>query len=170
MATHEYVIKIQNETSGKKSPIAGSNNSGSSKSEKAQATVGQERAQSALKAIVAYNKFIAPFVDSAVERELGTIELRTGASELQQRVNFGRSIAKQVGGLATSVIAGYAVGNLPGAIIGGLISVATTAMNYSNRQNVLNLNRNLEDITISGRNIRAGGSISTFKSSRETVQ
>ena len=159
------IIRIENGAKTKKSPIANS----SDKSEH-KYTTGQLRAQSASKALVAYDKFVAPFIETAIHQQVSTIELRTGASELQQRIEFGLGVAKQAGGLVTSVLAGFAVGNLPGAIIGGLISGITTVINYANKVRTLRLEENLESITLRGLNTRAGGYSPTSIGSRDRAQ
>ena len=64
-----YVIVLKNEAREKKQPVANT----------PQYSSGQMGAQVAVKALVAYNKFGAPFVDQIVQRNVGTIALRTGA-------------------------------------------------------------------------------------------
>jgi len=160
-----YIIILKNETGATDSPVAG--NSGNSESKY---TVGQKRAQSVVKALVAYDKYAAPFIESAIRYQVSTIELRTGATELQQRTEFVLGVAKQAGNLATSILTGYAIGNLPGAIIGGLISVGTTAINYANRQRTIQTQASLEGITLRGMNVRAGGYAPSYGASRSGTQ
>jgi hypothetical protein len=164
-AQSPYVIIIKNQARTQKSPVANS----SEKSEP-KYTEGQLKAQGLIKALVAYDKYAAPFVENIVQRNVGTIELRTGAEELQQKVEFGLSIAKTAGGIITSALTGYAIGNLPGALIGTLISGVTTVMNYANRANTLRLEQNLEDIALRGMNVRAGGYMPTSIGSRSRTQ
>lgn len=160
-----YVIRIENGAVEAVSPLAYDTRKSEPKK-----TVGQQRADKIVKALVAYDKYAAPFVESVVQHQVGTINLRTGAEELQQRVEFGLGIAKQVGGLATSVLTGYAIGNLPGAIIGGLISGITTVINYANKADTLRMEQNLESISLRGMNVRAGGYAPSYGASRTARQ
>lgn len=166
MATNNsYRIIIQNGTQSKRSPVAKSESSAESQYSK-----GQLRAQTALKAMVAFDKYVGPFVEQAISYSVGTIELRTGAQELQQRVEFGLNIAKQAGGILTSALAGYAMGNLPGALIGAIISVGTTALNYANRERTIKVQGSLESITQRGLTARSGGYAPTSIQSRSRTQ
>lgn len=160
-----YVIILKNEARTQKSPVANS----SEKSEQ-KYTSGQLKAQGAIKALVAYDKYAAPFVEGIVQHGVGTIELRTGAAELQQKIEFGLNMAKTAGGLVTSALTGYAIGNLPGALIGVLISGVTTAINYANRRDTIRLEQNLENITLRGMNVRAGGYMPISIASRSRTQ
>ena len=170
MANSTYVIRIENGTSGGgDSPIAGNTSSSSSSSSggnKKTYTQGQKNAQTALKALVAYDKFVKPFVDQAIQHQVSTIELRTGSAELQQKVEFGLGIAQSVGGILQGALAGYAVGNLPGALIGTLVSVGTTVMNYANQADKIRMQQSLENITLRGMNVRAGGYAPAYGASR----
>ena len=163
----EFVIWIKNGTQGRASPVAGGIGSDDNKPKY---TNGQLRAQGALKAMVAYDKFAAPFVESAINYRVSSISLRTGSSELQERVEFGMSAAKSAIGLVSSVVSGYAVGNLPGAIIGGLISVGTTAMNYAQKVKTIRLQGLLENASLRGINARSGGYAPTSAGSRGAKQ
>lgn len=164
-----YTVVLRNETQSKESPIAKSDSPGRTQSVQSYSS-GQMRAQTALKALVAYDKFVAPFVEQAIQQQVSTIELRTGSKELQQRVEFGLGIAKQAGGIATSFLTGYAIGNLPGAIVGTLISGLTTALNYANKAQTLKLEQNLENVTLRGLNVRAGGYAPSYAGSRGRTQ
>lgn len=160
-----WVIRIENKAQSRRSPIANDTQGSDSKY-----TSGQLRAQGALKALVAIDKFAAPFVEQAIQYQVGTINLRTGAAELQQRVEFGLSLAKSAAGIGTGLLAGYAVGNVPGAIIGTLISGVTTVMNYANRAKTIRTEADLESITLRGLNNRAGGYPPTSIGSRSATQ
>lgn len=166
MSTNTYRIVLENSTQSKNSPVA---NLSSSLSEP-KYTTGQLRTQTALKAIVAYDKYVAPFVEQAIQYQVSTIELRTGARELQQRVEFGLSITKSAVGIVSSVATGYAMGNLPGAVIAGIISIGTTAMNYANRERTIRTQGSLESITQQGYALRAGGYAPTSIQSRSRTQ
>ncbi len=166
MATNsKYSIVIENNTQSKESPVAKSESSTAPQYSK-----GQLRTQSALKAMVAIDKYVAPFVEQAISYEVGTIELRTGAAELQQRIEFGLSVAKSAVGFVSSIAIGAATGNLPGAIIAGVMSIGTTAMNYANNARRIRVQSSLESITQRGYASRAGGYAPTSIQSRSKTQ
>ena len=51
---------------------------------------------------------------------------------------------------------GYAVGNVPGAVIGAMTSIAGTVVEYIQKQDKINLEKSLENITLQQNRIRAG--------------
>ena len=122
------------------------------------------------KGIVTFNSYVMPFVDQLVTQRISTISLRTGAEELQEKTSFVYSAIKTGVGLIESVLIGGLVGNLPGAIIGGLMSISTTAISYANKAQTLNLQRRVESMSLRNMEIRAGGSLATFSGSRGRSQ
>ncbi|MCH5165649.1 MAG: hypothetical protein J1G01_04540 [Clostridiales bacterium] len=164
MATYEIFIKNE-AASEKSSPIAG----GGSESKSASQSSGGVNIGIA-KGLVAYNHYIKPFVSQMVNHHVSTVALRTGAEEHEERLSFAVSAVQKVGGLVSSVAMGAIIGNLPGAIIGGVLSIATTAMEYSNKQRQLDMQRTVENIGLRYMNARAGGSVASFSGSRMKAQ
>lgn len=166
MAEHNYSLTIKNETAdeNENNPIAG--NAAGSK----QASGGDNAAAAAstIKAakIMAVLGTAMHFADKIVSHRIQTVELRTGASEQQERLSFAYSVAKQAGGIIMSTIAGFAVGNAPGALIGFLTSATTTAMSYAQKASELRMQRDLEAVGLKYMNIRAGGSVASYSGSR----
>lgn len=165
MANSTYTIKITNNTKAvKNGPVANSTSESAQNPE-----TGQTNAHDALTAIVAIDKFAMPFVEQSINYQVSTISLRTGASELQQRVQFGLNVAKQAIGIGATLITGFATGN-PLLIVGGLISATTTAINYANQAQTIKTESDLENITRRGLNVRAGGYAPAYGASRTASQ
>lgn len=171
----KYEIILRNETnSGQKSPIAGNgttpsetnNNSGGNNS------ISTTR-RGAASALVAVNTYIKPFVDQMATQYVSTVALKTGAQEQEERMSYTMNVAQKVysfgSSLATGALMGSAggpIGAIAGAIIGGVMSLATMAVDYSNKQEKLDLQHSVESIGLRYLNNRAGGSVASFSGSR----
>lgn len=166
MANGNYTLTIENKTAdeNESNPIAG-NTAGSK-----QASGGDNAAAAAstIKAakIMAVVGTAMHFADKIVSHRIQTVELRTGASEQQERLSFAYSVAKQAGGIIMSTAAGFALGNAPGAIIGLLTSSASMVLSYAQKASELRLQRDLENAGLKFMNIRAGGSVASYSGSR----
>lgn len=167
MANGTYEIVIKNSTGGStsNSPIA----NGSSHQEQKPTSDSKTNSSDSLTALLAADRFVMPFVEQAINYEVSTISLRTGSSELQQRVQFGLNVAKQAIGIGTTLITGFATGN-PLLIVAGLISATTTAINYANQARTIKTESDLEHITRRGLNVRAGGYAPAYGASRTASQ
>lgn len=161
MANATYVIRLENATKQNNSPIA----NGSSNDDNADPKRGKKDANGVLKALVAVDRYAEPFINAAIQQHVSTIELRTGASEHQQRVEQTLGLAKQAVGISTTLITGFATMN-PLLIVGGLVSAATAVINYNNKAKKLQMAQNLENISLRGMNVRAGGYAPSYSASR----
>lgn len=170
MAKNDYVITIKNATQKKsKSPIAGSNNSsGKDTSSKQDSKITREQAAG----YFAYKRFISPFVKQALSYEISTVSLKTGRAEYQQRLQFAYDVAGKVAGLGENIALGFLLsgGNPLGAVVGAAVSLVHTAVTYAQNSNTINLNKNLENVSIGLMDIRAGGSVASYSSSRRERQ
>lgn len=162
----DYNIYIRKETADTRSPIAGDGTAPSGTS----GSGGSGRGSTLVKPLIAYNHYIKPFANQIVNQRVSTVELRTGAQEYEQRLSYQIQVAEKVGGFVSSVLIGGALGNLPGAIIGGAMSVATTALDIMGKYNRLELERNVEDVGLHYVNMRAGGSLASYIQSRKHNQ
>ena len=147
-----YKIVITSQSGGSsapKNPIAGDDN----ESKETQPT---EKNNKDIGGYVAFKKYVAPFLRQGVQYHISTVELRTGNSERQARAQSMYSISSQIFGIGESIWLGYKVGNVPGAIAGAILSVAQTTIGYAQQQNTINLQRGLENQTISMLNVRSG--------------
>lgn len=165
MANNSYTIVLKNETGGSassKKAVAGSKGSDTP----SETTAGKEL----VKGLVAYNKYVKPFVKQAVQHSIDTVELRTGSAELQQRISFGYQMASTAVGIVENIAVGAAIGNLPGAIVGAALGIVTWGLGIANKVDTINLQRINEDASLRLMNVRAGGAISTYSKSRENRQ
>ena len=154
MATYEFIFK--NETSdGEEAslPVAGTPTNSDNVQQK-QASISKGR-QVVGAGLVAWNK-AKPWIARVVSHELNQVELRTGRSEWAQKLQFNYSLVNKGLGLIESVGMGYAVGNIPGAVIGAMTSIAGTVVEYIQKQDNINLEKSLENITLQQNRIRAG--------------
>ena len=169
-----YEIIIRNDTANggnAKSPIAGSGAQATDTTAQQGGTPAISAGRvAAAKGIFFANSYIMPFVDKMVSQKISTVALRTGAQELEDRLSGAYQVGKQAFGFVESVAVGALVGNLPGAIIGGAMSLALTAVEYSNRQQKIDLQHSVEDIGLNVASTRMGNLASSFNGSRSKNQ
>lgn len=154
MATYEIILRnktVDTEPTG--GAVAGSpnNSSGQSKSGK-NLTEGQKALG---KSLVALQK-VKSWINPVINHEINMVELRTGRREYARKIQFAHEIAQQGLGIVESIAMGYAVGNVWGAVIGAVGSIGHTAMNYIQRQDEINTQETLENISLQQNRIRAG--------------
>ena len=150
---YEFILKNETaDSESEPSAVAGSEAGKEPKKEKKQLSNAQIGIG---KGLVAYN-MAKPWINQVVSHNISLVELRTGSREAQQRRQFHYEIASKVMGFGESVLAGFAIGNVPGAIIAGLTSLGHTAITYAQREETINVQRNVEAQTIQRNYIRAG--------------
>lgn len=142
--TYRIIIEAGNIKDKKNEPIANQedNNSDSVK-------------KSLVGAIAVYKK-AKTFVDAQISHRISTISLRTGQVEAQQRTEFAYGVAQKSLGFVESVAFGAITGNIPGAIIGGVMSLMSMLQSYINKAEKLTLEKQEESIRLSLRNRRTG--------------
>lgn len=99
---------------------------------------------------------VKSFAVQQISHNISLVELRTGSKENQERENFYFSLVQQGLTIAETTIAGAAVGNLPGAVAGLVLSTAHTLLSYSNRQTTLLEASAVERQELQNNYIRAG--------------
>lgn len=163
----EYTIWIKNGTKKREKAIAGTTGD-NQKDNSAQTGENSQLNSKAVAGYIAYKHYVSPFVKQAISYRISTVSLRTGRTEHQQRLQFAYDVGSKVVGLAENVVMGLALsgGNPLGAVAGAAVSVVQTAVQYAQAQNTISLERNAENISIGLMNIRAGGSVAAFNSSR----
>ena len=154
MADRTYRIEISvDNLQESKSPIAGDNKQ--SDTEKGKGALTKKQAKDFGTAMVAYGK-VKSFATQIINHEVSIVELRTGSRELQERANFTNQMVQTGVGILEGAVSGALVGGLPGFIAGTLLSVTHTVIGYTQKQDTLNAQRNLETASIAMNNIRAG--------------
>lgn len=146
-----YTFIIKNQTDSGKTAVASSTPKTESKPQNTE--IGNKDILAA--GLVAYHK-VMPWVNQIVGNENSMVELRTGATEEMQKVQFGWQIASGGLGIAASIATGFAVGNVPGAIIGAVVSIGHKAIDIAQNYTRLNTQKTLENRTLTANYIRAG--------------
>lgn len=162
-----YTITIKNETqTTKKAPIAENNQT--AQAESTSGSGGKKGlSRQDLAGYFAFKRIVAPFVRMGIEYGISTVNVRTGRAEAQQRIQFAYSVGRQALGMAENIAIGALVGGLPGAIVGAVMSTATTLAGYGINQSKINMQSNLENVSLGLMNIRAGGDVAAISGNRE---
>ena len=165
----EYTIWIRNGSKKKEKAIAGTTGDNQKDTSAGSGDGGDGKLTSKdVAGYIAYKHYISPFVKQAINYQISTVSLRTGRTEHQQRLQFAYDIGSKVVSLAENVAMGLLIsgGNPLGAVAGAAVSVVQTAVQYAQAQNTIDLERNAENISIGLMNVRAGGSVASYNSSR----
>lgn len=151
---NEYTIILKSDGGrNSESPIAGDK----SDSGRSGGLLSKEGAKTFMKGMVAYGT-AKSFVVPAINHEVSLVQLRTGSNELQERANFISDVVQKGVSATESIGVGILAGGLPGAGIGLVVSIAHTLIGYSQKQERLNLERNLENESLRRNIVRAGAS------------
>jgi hypothetical protein len=152
MDNNVYKFIITDETQeAQNSPVASQSPSGGATSTAKSKNVSKGQ----LGGLVAYQK-IKPFVVQGINNEVAKVQLRTGSNRLQEKADFINQVAQGVFNFGESIVAGAMVGGVPGAIIGGVLSLSHTLITYANNQSVIDLQRSIEHEGLYLNYIRAG--------------
>lgn len=143
-----YVIKITNETGGRKvaekAGGAGGIQNKTNNENKGGETSEKATAQKALSAVFAY-KNIKSVVTTVADYRVSTVQLRTGSSLAQQKASYWYNTAQKGLSFVESVAKGAAVGGAPGAIIGAALSLVTSGVELAKRAETLRIQNELEE-------------------------
>ena len=143
-------IVIDLSSGGKKKAVAQNNAPTSDSSQSAGTNI-----EKAMKNLVSYGA-IKHTADKIVSYQIGTVELRTGAREYEQKLQFGYQVGGKLLNTAVMIGGAAATGNLPLAVIGVATSAMSTGLDIWQKQNTININENREDIAIAMQMNRAG--------------
>ena len=157
MATYEIILKNETDNASE-NPVAGQETE----------TTNPEQVTAA-KGLVSFSA-VKPYINQVIQHQINTVELRTGSSELQQRISFAYQAAGSLVSIGQSAVTGFAVGGPPGAVIGALLGIAGKALSIGLNQNTIDLQRQQESLSLGLMNLRAGGSVSSYSKSREGNQ
>ena len=159
MANKEYKIVLTNLTdgSGGNSPISNDNNQTSTEEAKSGGFLSKSQAKAFMGGMVAYHQ-VKSFATQIVSHEISVISLKTGQNELQQRAQLYENVGMRLLGAGESILVGAAVGGLAGAVAGLTLSMAHTAIDLMQKQQDIDLKRQLQSVALHANIIRAGGS------------
>ena len=149
---YRAVIVIDGGKSKPQSPVA---NSKASESQSGGSAGKAEDLARGVSGLASY-KMVASTADKLITYELSQVELRTGAREKEQQMqtlyNAGKNIVNK--GVALGI--GIATGNLPLVALGLVTSVMGTVINIAQKQNTIDTQQRLENVSIQMQNERAG--------------
>ena len=95
------------------------------------------------------------YADLAITTKINRVELRTGSSTLQERIDFNYSMGKKLAASGAAIIGGLATQNYLVAAA-GVMSLVSTGVNYAIAAENLAIASSVENIGIQMANIRAG--------------
>lgn len=147
---NNYTITIRNNTTGTKKNAVATPTSDSN-------TYNQiEKASGVIKGATIYatGKQLA---NTIITHNINTTTLRTGQVELQQRLNYAYNGAKSAFSVIESAFMGVAVtGNPLGAFLGVAVDLGWKAVEFSQKLDIYNLNKSVEQVNLENANLRAG--------------
>lgn len=149
--TGKYTVDVVFKgASKKKSPVAGAKTEGKSYAEKTASSLDR-----GIKGLVSF-RAISSTARTLIAYKYNTVELRTGAAELEQRQSyiFDRVSEGITTGVAIGV--GAATGNLPLVLIGLVSTGINKLIEIAQRTDILLQKQNIESVGIRMSNIRAG--------------
>lgn len=150
---HSPVVSTQ------KSPVAkNASGTGEGTGAKAEDDYGEKvgkNTEKALEGMVSYN-LAASFADQLISYEVSTVELRTGAREYEQQLQFGYGLAKKGVSAAVSLGIGIATGTWPLVVAGLAVSGLKKVVEIGQNVRTLEMQENLEGVSINFANVRAG--------------
>lgn len=112
-------------------------------------------AMRAVKGMVSYGA-VRAFANNLISYELSQVNLRTGAAEYEQKLQFGYEMANKAINIGTATITGAMAGGPVGAIVGLLGSTMYTLIGYAQNYNTIQTKQTLENISLGMASQRAG--------------
>lgn len=147
MARYEIILKNETKTASKTGKKATTKNDASDSSEGGIRRNGQ--------VLMAYN-YAKRAADQYIQHQVSTVALRTGQAERQQMIELNYQIGQRILSVVESVAMGAMLGGGAGAIVGAAASIGFTGMGILYKRDTINLQRQVENVSISMGNIRAG--------------
>lgn len=157
----EIIRLILPEEGSANNPVAQSSaDSGSSSSSggSEDGVLTAKQAVGAAKKVMAYTG-IKQIADSYISYGISTVNLRTGAAEFQQKLQFAYSEGSQLASSVGAIVMGGIMGGPPGVAVAAAGVGLTYLMKFigwSQNANRLETQQNLEDVSIGMASIRAG--------------
>lgn len=99
---------------------------------------------------------IKPFLQQTKNFLVNNVELMTGSTELQQRIDFDMQLLGDVGSVLSTTAGGATIGGPIGAGVGFIVGGLQVAMGYFFNQQQINLQAQIEDRQINYLTNRAG--------------
>lgn len=150
--TGKYVITIIIKTEGgSKSPVSGSKKTDEEKYREK----WNNSLEKGLKGLVSYSA-VSSTADNLITYEINQVELRTGAREMEQRMQTVYNFGKKALNTTVALGIGLATGNFPLVAIGAVTSVFNSAISIAQKQRTIDTQQTVENVSINMQNERAG--------------
>lgn len=150
--TGKYVTTIIIKTEGgSKSPVSGSKKTDEEKYQEK----WNNSLEKGLKGLVSYSA-ISSTADNLITYEINQVELRTGAREMEQRMQTVYNFGKKALNTTVALGIGLATGNFPLVAIGAVTSVFNSAISIAQKQRSIDTQQTVENVSINMQNERAG--------------
>lgn len=155
-----YVIKIVLPDENNESAMAGANSASTGGNSENKGSFGNvvEAVGKKVKQMVSFAA-VKSTADQLINYHIGTVSLRTGATEYEQRSSVVYSTVSQTVGAVGSLIMGGIMGGPAGlavAAIGIAASGIQKLIGITQKENTLRLQESVENVSISMQNVRAG--------------
>lgn len=150
--TGKYITTIIIKTEGgSKSPVSGSKKTDEEKYQEK----WNNSLEKGLKGLVSYSA-ISSTADNLITYEINQVELRTGAREMEQRMQTVYNFGKKALNTTVALGIGLATGNFPLVAIGAVTSVFNSAISIAQKQRTIDTQQTVENVSINMQNERAG--------------
>lgn len=152
-----YFIKIELPAESNQGAMAGGGIENSS-AESADGSAGADRVLNKAKGLISFSAVKAT-ADTLINYEISTVSLQTGATEYEQRLSTGYSVLSQTVGAVGSLVGAAVVGGAAGfavAAIGLAVSGVHKVIGIMQKEQTLQLQQSLENVSIGMANVRAG--------------
>lgn len=150
--TGKYVTTIIIKTEGgSKSPVSGSKKTDEEKYREK----WNNSLEKGLKGLVSYSA-VSSTADNLITYEINQVELRTGAREMEQRMQTVYNFGKKALNTTVALGIGLATGNFPLVAIGAVTSVFNSAISIAQKQRSIDTQQTVENVSINMQNERAG--------------
>lgn len=153
MATYEIILK--NDTKKNKSAVASTsaNTNSSNKPKSNTKTEGSSSTLSSVVGVIAFNQ-VKSMAMNEISYQASTVQLRTGSSYMQQKVNYAVSRATSAVSFIALMGTGIATGN-PLAIGSALLMPINRLLEIGRNQREINLKSSVENQSIERMSTRA---------------
>lgn len=150
--TGKYVTTIIIKTEGgSQSPVSGSKKTDEEKYREK----WNNSLEKGLKGLVSYSA-VSSTADNLITYEINQVELRTGAREMEQRMQTVYNFGKKALNTTVALGIGLATGNFPLVAIGAVTSVFNSAISIAQKQRTIDTQQTVENVSINMQNERAG--------------
>ena len=148
---YKAVIVLDDGATKKKSPVSGSQKTDEEKYQQK----WNNSLEKGITGLVSYSA-ISSTADRLISYEISQVELRTGAREMEQRMQTTYNFGKKIVNSAVALGAGLVTGNFPLVAIGLATSVFNSVISIAQKQQKIDTQQSVENVSINMQNERAG--------------